>query len=233
MAEPTGTISVFPRRKKGEDNAEVKDPVELTYELVASFFEMKQEDAAQQLGLSLTSFKGACRRLGVTRWPYNRKYTSKHDDKQSHSSSGIEEAQEPFHDDSHDEDAAFLVPAANQGAARNTNARQDFNAAAAASFPKTRSRKGRHDQDQLVSLTKNLESMGDVKDGEIVVNELGDEQEDGTDAVSRCKISQLVKSREVEISDEVYMGKTLFDEAIEHVEGKSSARLENSDEVKQ
>eukprot|EP00960_Hanusia_phi_P066535 766417-Hanusia_phi.AAC.4 len=35
---------------------------------------MKQEEVASALGVSLTSFKAACRRLGLKKWPYLRSY---------------------------------------------------------------------------------------------------------------------------------------------------------------
>ncbi|EKX49643.1 hypothetical protein GUITHDRAFT_104604 [Guillardia theta CCMP2712] len=36
---------------------------------------MRQEDAAYSLGMSLTSLKTCCRKLGLARWPYARGYT--------------------------------------------------------------------------------------------------------------------------------------------------------------
>ncbi|EKX30977.1 hypothetical protein GUITHDRAFT_122818 [Guillardia theta CCMP2712] len=40
--------------------------------MIRSLFYLKQEDAAVQLGISLTSLKTACRKLGISRWPYSR-----------------------------------------------------------------------------------------------------------------------------------------------------------------
>ncbi|EKX33834.1 hypothetical protein GUITHDRAFT_119944 [Guillardia theta CCMP2712] len=40
--------------------------------LLARLFDRRQEDAARILGMSLTSLKMACRRLGIKRWPYSR-----------------------------------------------------------------------------------------------------------------------------------------------------------------
>eukprot|EP00960_Hanusia_phi_P078381 768811-Hanusia_phi.AAC.3 len=44
----------------------------LSLEDVTSLFHLRQVEAAQLLGISLTAMKKACRRLGVTRWPYSR-----------------------------------------------------------------------------------------------------------------------------------------------------------------
>ncbi|EKX36755.1 hypothetical protein GUITHDRAFT_117053 [Guillardia theta CCMP2712] len=43
---------------------------------ISSLFHLRQLEAARILGISLTSLKSACRRLGVERWPYTRDATS-------------------------------------------------------------------------------------------------------------------------------------------------------------
>eukprot|EP00960_Hanusia_phi_P055339 762946-Hanusia_phi.AAC.3 len=48
---------------------------------------MKQEEVASALGVSLTSFKAACRRLGLKKWPYLRSYA---EERQSSGSEGDE-----------------------------------------------------------------------------------------------------------------------------------------------
>ena len=44
----------------------------LSYQGVASLFGRPQTEAAERLGISLTSLKEVCRKLGVPRWPYRR-----------------------------------------------------------------------------------------------------------------------------------------------------------------
>lgn len=48
-------------------------------ESFASLFAMPQPDAARKLGICLTSFKRACRKLGLIRWPYSRKKNDGHE----------------------------------------------------------------------------------------------------------------------------------------------------------
>ena len=59
------------------DGAEVRprrgrQPVAIDLAAVRSKFALPQQQAAQQLGISLTSLKQVCRKLGLTRWPYRR-----------------------------------------------------------------------------------------------------------------------------------------------------------------
>ena len=74
---PADRVYIFPRRKAGEDASPIvrngRRPIELTREAIAAMFVMPQPAAAQELGVSLTALKQVCRRLGFTRWPYNRK----------------------------------------------------------------------------------------------------------------------------------------------------------------
>eukprot|EP00960_Hanusia_phi_P006374 182825-Hanusia_phi.AAC.1 len=46
--------------------------VSLTLDIVQQLFHLRQDKAAAQLGVCLTSFKAACRRLGIKRWPFTR-----------------------------------------------------------------------------------------------------------------------------------------------------------------
>jgi hypothetical protein len=43
--------------------------VELNLNLLESKFDMRLSDAAKSLGISTTSFKQVCRKLGIARWP--------------------------------------------------------------------------------------------------------------------------------------------------------------------
>jgi hypothetical protein len=67
-------VHLFPRRKAGDDIFPEKGrlPVKVDRETVESLFGVPQPDAARALGISLTSLKQVCRKLGVTRWPYQR-----------------------------------------------------------------------------------------------------------------------------------------------------------------
>eukprot|EP00960_Hanusia_phi_P021160 625094-Hanusia_phi.AAC.1 len=49
-----------------------RQTVQLTRLLLSELFHLRQQEAAQHLGISLTSLKTACRRLGLDRWPYMR-----------------------------------------------------------------------------------------------------------------------------------------------------------------
>lgn len=50
--------------------ASTKDePVHLTLETVTSLFELTMAEAAAKIGICVTAFKHACRKLGITRWP--------------------------------------------------------------------------------------------------------------------------------------------------------------------
>jgi hypothetical protein len=65
----------FPRRKKGED----AEPGPLTrhicvnYEVLEKLFHLPLKDAAREIGLSLTTFKKACRRFHVEYWPSRKR----------------------------------------------------------------------------------------------------------------------------------------------------------------
>eukprot|EP00960_Hanusia_phi_P045379 757200-Hanusia_phi.AAC.2 len=44
--------------------------LELSLDSISPYFHMKQVEAAKRLGISSTSLKTACRKLGIARWPY-------------------------------------------------------------------------------------------------------------------------------------------------------------------
>eukprot|EP00276_Gloeochaete_wittrockiana_P008807 CAMPEP_0184658044 /NCGR_PEP_ID=MMETSP0308-20130426/23342_1 /TAXON_ID=38269 /ORGANISM="Gloeochaete witrockiana, Strain SAG 46.84" /LENGTH=525 /DNA_ID=CAMNT_0027096621 /DNA_START=190 /DNA_END=1764 /DNA_ORIENTATION=- len=44
----------------------------LSFEVVARHFSMSAEDASNALGVSLTSLKKVCRRMGISRWPWRK-----------------------------------------------------------------------------------------------------------------------------------------------------------------
>ena len=47
-------------------------PTKIERRVVEGLFSVPQPDAARKLGISLTTLKQACRRLGIMRWPYQR-----------------------------------------------------------------------------------------------------------------------------------------------------------------
>ena len=65
---PPTSVLVIPR-PTAEDAFRSGSPVELTREMLKSKFDMRLSDAAKSLGMSTTSFKQACRKLGLARWP--------------------------------------------------------------------------------------------------------------------------------------------------------------------
>jgi hypothetical protein len=80
MAQPRSeckaSVHLFPRRKAGSKDASLpakgRAPILVSYQAIAPFFGQPQNDAARQLGISLTTLKQVCRKLGLTRWPYMR-----------------------------------------------------------------------------------------------------------------------------------------------------------------
>ena len=63
--------AIFPRRSIG--NEEVRTAVQVSLPQIAKLFHLKQSEAADILGISLTALKNTCRKLGVKKWPYARK----------------------------------------------------------------------------------------------------------------------------------------------------------------
>eukprot|EP00960_Hanusia_phi_P067267 766586-Hanusia_phi.AAC.7 len=67
IPRPT-SITISTRRNNGKPNP----TVEIKREDIKQLQQLKQEDAAIKLGISLTALKKACRRLGFEKWPYCR-----------------------------------------------------------------------------------------------------------------------------------------------------------------
>eukprot|EP00960_Hanusia_phi_P040738 754622-Hanusia_phi.AAC.3 len=65
------SVVVAPRVRTG--NSSPPSEVKLDRETLEPLFNLKQEIAAEKLGICLTSLKSACRKLGIQRWPYSRK----------------------------------------------------------------------------------------------------------------------------------------------------------------
>ena len=68
-------IFLFPRRKLGQKVTPHKGrrPMAIDLAVLEKYFHLPQNKASIALGISLTALKQLCRKLGVTRWPYQRK----------------------------------------------------------------------------------------------------------------------------------------------------------------
>ncbi|EKX31266.1 hypothetical protein GUITHDRAFT_122531 [Guillardia theta CCMP2712] len=72
MLEPK-IARIVPRRKHQQLGLVAKkSEIAVTSDRIRSLLHLKQADAAHELGISLTALKGACRLLGVGKWPYSR-----------------------------------------------------------------------------------------------------------------------------------------------------------------
>jgi hypothetical protein len=74
-------VRVFPRCSKTKQAAHSKPsptgrqrraPLAFTLEAIEQYYNVPQADAANELGVSVTTMKQICRRLGIDRWPYQR-----------------------------------------------------------------------------------------------------------------------------------------------------------------
>ena len=64
----------------------------LSNQAIVSLFSVPQADAACQLGISLTTLKLACRKLGISRWPYTRRAEDTASTKQMREASTAQQA---------------------------------------------------------------------------------------------------------------------------------------------
>eukprot|EP00960_Hanusia_phi_P072020 767688-Hanusia_phi.AAC.7 len=69
-------VKVCPRPRGKYSSYSPLDPISLDQASVRALFHLTQTEAAQTLGISLSSLKSACRRMGIRKWPYNRKHQS-------------------------------------------------------------------------------------------------------------------------------------------------------------
>eukprot|EP00960_Hanusia_phi_P051571 760874-Hanusia_phi.AAC.2 len=67
-------VHLFPRRKVGQQVIPHKGrrPLVIDYSALQSLFGIPQLQASKRLGISLTAMKQLCRKLGVSRWPYQK-----------------------------------------------------------------------------------------------------------------------------------------------------------------
>eukprot|EP00960_Hanusia_phi_P027712 746970-Hanusia_phi.AAC.5 len=70
-------VKVCPRPRGSALSYSPQEPVSLDQSLVKSLFHLTQCEAAENLGISLSSLKLACRRMGIKKWPYNRRNISR------------------------------------------------------------------------------------------------------------------------------------------------------------
>eukprot|EP00960_Hanusia_phi_P031947 749579-Hanusia_phi.AAC.3 len=68
-------VRLLPRRKR---KSSVEGPKELVLGMdqISLFFHLPQCEAATQMGISLSALKTVCRKVGLEKWPYKRKYFS-------------------------------------------------------------------------------------------------------------------------------------------------------------
>jgi hypothetical protein len=63
-------IRIFPRRKAGQLAAVKTSAMELSHKNVAILFHLPLHKAASKLGISPTTLKRACRKIGIFKWPF-------------------------------------------------------------------------------------------------------------------------------------------------------------------
>ena len=69
-------VRIFPRRRKFETRNR-RMPSIITVQDVQALMTLSQREAAQELDISLTALKNACKKLGMGGWPYvEKKYHS-------------------------------------------------------------------------------------------------------------------------------------------------------------
>ena len=78
LSSEAAPVKIYSRRKVGESSHQVprgrrRCPLEFNLETISAVSNMPQAHAALKLGVSVTSMKQICRRLGIDRWPYTRK----------------------------------------------------------------------------------------------------------------------------------------------------------------
>lgn len=88
---PCLSVLVIPR-PTAEDDFRSSVPVDIDLEILKSKFDMRLSDAARTLGISITSLKQVCRKLGVARWPRRLPCTT---------GTGSKDSKPPNHSDNH------------------------------------------------------------------------------------------------------------------------------------
>ena len=72
-------LVVYPRRDNREPVGPDKKtkPIELSIQILEPYFGTTLENAAKKIGISTTTLKSFCRKLGIQRWPYRQDYTTR------------------------------------------------------------------------------------------------------------------------------------------------------------
>ncbi|EKX33672.1 hypothetical protein GUITHDRAFT_120120 [Guillardia theta CCMP2712] len=66
------SVKIVPRRRKFESRNR-RPPTLVSADAVRALMHLSQREAAEQLDISLTALKSACKKMGITGWPYTRK----------------------------------------------------------------------------------------------------------------------------------------------------------------
>ena len=66
------TIYISRAKKQGEGGDDASRRVRVSAEILSKLFHLPTREAALKLGICPTTFKKACRRLGIPHWPYHK-----------------------------------------------------------------------------------------------------------------------------------------------------------------
>jgi len=71
------SVELFTRRKQGDatrtGRRKAGASVVLRKQEICKLFAQSQGEAAKQLGISITTLKKVCRKMGIVRWPFSRR----------------------------------------------------------------------------------------------------------------------------------------------------------------
>lgn len=70
--DSTEFVALYPRKKIGIQVQANPDPVLLDKEALSALYHLPLKEAAKALGICPTAIKTACRKLGLTKWPYRK-----------------------------------------------------------------------------------------------------------------------------------------------------------------
>ena len=72
MPKASKLHKIVPRSKEVDGFCHQPAPVLLTAESLQEHFMLPLNEAAKRLGVCETSLKGACRKIGISKWPYRK-----------------------------------------------------------------------------------------------------------------------------------------------------------------